>query len=342
MQVKEALLKDNNIEKVLSFYGYANITDRGKEVRCGFTIKTNPSSIAIYKNENLSAVDYASGITGDIFTIIMKHKSIGFSEMIRDIKNLLDIEISYSKRKENESVSRVFDDILFKRQEKLQVYEEEVLNKYADKWNTRFLKDGISIETQKKFGLRYDFEEERIVIPHRTLEGELCGIIGRINLDDGYGSKYLPLISHIEGDRVIRYNHKKGLTLFGYAQNYKDLYGADVIYIGESEKFVMQLDSMGYHNALSLSGSSISKEQCIAIAKLNPKKVVLCFDEGLEEVTMYRCANQLSMFLNKMNIEVGLIIDKKNEYLEKDSKDSPADKGKKIWESLIQNCYERN
>ena len=342
MLVKEALLKDNNIEKVLSFYGYANITDRGKEVRCGFSIETNPSSITVYKNENLTAIDFTGNLTGDIFTILMEHKGLSYSEIIRDIKNLLDIKITYSEKKENESVTRVFDDILFKKKEELQVYKEEVLDKYADKWNIRFFKDGISIDTQKKFGLRYDYEEERIVIPHRTLDGELCGIIGRINLDEGYGSKYLPLISHIEGDKVVRYNHRKSQTLYGYSQNYKDLYGADVIYVGESEKFVMQLDSMGYHNSLSLSGSNISKEQCLAIAKLNPKKVVLCFDEGLEEVVMYRCANQLSITLSRMNIEVGLIIDRENKYLERGSKDSPTDKGKEVWESLIQNCYERN
>lgn len=330
MQVKKALLEKNNIEKVLNFYGYANIVDKGDEIRCGLTIKTNPSSIAIYKNDNISAMDYGRNINGDIFTLIMEHKTISYSEIISDIKSLLGIEITYAVKEKNESVSRVFDDILFKKKEELKIYSEDTLDKYDKKWNLRFLKDGISIETQKKFEIMYDYETERIVIPHRNSEGELCGIIGRINSDLNITNKYYPLIAY-----------PKGRAIFGYSQNYKNLYNAETIYIGESEKFVMQLDSMGYHNAIALSGSSITKEQSFLIAKLNPKKVVFCFDEGLEETVIYRCVNKFFMLTNKMNIETGILIDRNNKYLLKGSKDSPSDNGIYIWESLIKECYER-
>jgi len=158
------------------------------------------------------------------------------------------------------------------------------------------------------------------VIPHRTPDGEICGLMGRANYKIyGYGNKYLPLISH-----------KKSETLFGYSQNYSHLYNADVIYVGESEKFVMQLDSMSYFNAVALSGSGISKTQCQLIAKLMPKKVVFCYDEGLDESVIYRNINKFKMFTERMNIKTKLIIDRKNIKISKGSKYSPTDLGKEV------------
>lgn len=331
MQVKNALLQNNNIELVLDHFGYANITDRGDEVRCGLTELSNPTSICIYKDESLRAVDFGRNIQGDIFTLIIEHRSKTFPEIINEIKSLIGIEIEFTKNYYNESVFRILDDVNIDKDEPLNIYPESILDNYENKWNQRFLRDGISIQTQKKFNIRYDTETHRIVIPHRTPDGEICGVIGRINYDsrDKYTNKYFPLI-----------RYKKSKSLFGYAQNYKYLYGAKTIYIGESEKFVMQLDTMGYHNGVSLSGSSISKEQVILIARLNPERIVFCFDEGLDEMVIYRNTNKFKLITEKLNIEVGIIIDRENKYLPEGSKDSPSDKGKYVWEKLINDCYE--
>lgn len=275
MEVKREILESNEgIVKILDYYGYANIRDRGKEIRCGIDENSNPTSILVRKDENISTIDFARNIKGDIFTLIMNQKGLSFRDVINDIKNLLDIEINYIRNgNRKDSVASIFDDLVFNDEEKLDIYDENILNNYSDLWSKKFYNDGISIETQKKFDIRYDLKTHRIVIPHRTPEGFLCGVIGRVNYPCGkFTSKYLPLISY-----------KKSETLFGYSQNYKYLYMSEIIYIGESEKFVMQLDSMGYNNAISLMGSSISNKQCLLVRYLNIKKIVFCFDEGLQE-----------------------------------------------------------
>ncbi len=332
MQLKEALLQDKNIEKVLEYYGYANISDRGDEIRCGLTEYSNPSSICVLKNNSLTATDFARGINGDIFTLIIEQRQKTFVQVVNEIKNLLNIEIEYTKPGESESICHVFSDVIFKKKEKLEVYPEQILDEYPSLWNEKFRRDGISIETQKKFKLGYDYETNRITIPHRSPDGELCGIIGRINYKprNKEVNKYFPLLAH-----------KKGLTLFGYAQNYENLYKSSTVYVGESEKFVMQLDSMGYKNAVALCGSTLSKEQCYLIAKLEPEKVVFCFDEGLAQEVIYRNTNKFQMIVEKFNIEIGIVIDRKNKYLKRGSKNSPTDMGKDVWEKLINECYER-
>lgn len=330
MQFKEVLLQENNLIEVLEFYGYSNISETDGEIRCGRCSTSNPTSISILKNENISATDFGRNISGDIFTLIMEHKKKKFIEVVKDIKGLLNIEVDYKKDEENESVSRVFDDLVFKNKETLDVYGEELLDNYKKRWNTNFYKDGISIETQKKFDIGFDTETQRIVIPHRNEVGELCGVMGRkICMKNKRIPKYLPLV-----------RFKKSLTLFGYAQNYEHLYNKDTIYIGESEKFVMQLDSMGYKNGVALSGSSISKRQIMLLVKLLPKRVVFCFDEGLDEMVMYRNANKFRFLTDITDIEVYMIIDRENKYLKKGGKESPTDKGKKVWEKLLNECIE--
>ncbi|WP_101773563.1 hypothetical protein [Peptostreptococcus faecalis] len=331
MQIKETLLQDDNIIKVLEFYNYFNIKKEGKEIRCGLKEKSNPRAIVIYLDERLGAIDFSRSIKGDIFTLISKHKNIRFSNIISDIKKLLDIKVDFLKKYNNESVSRVFEGIVFKEKIEINVYDEEILEQYSNYWNTKFLKDGISIETQRKFDIGYDEETNRITIPHRTPEGELCGIIGRLNRNgEEYKKyKYLPLIPF-----------KKSNILYGYSNNYNELYCAENIYIGEAEKFVMQLDSMGYNNALALSGSMISTEQCKEIAKLTPKSVTICFDEGVDEEVILRNANKLAMFTERMNIKIKIMIDRENLYLKEGSKDSPTDNGLEVWEKLKDNCCE--
>lgn len=329
MLFKKTILDNDNIIRILEHFNFCNITDRGKEIRCGLNQYTNPTSICVLKDENITSVDFARNIQGDIFTLIMENKNLNFREVMSEIRDVLGIDIHFEKEVKNDSIANIYSDLVFKKKDEIAIYEESILEQFDDSWSLRFLNDGISINTQKKFDIRYDYETHRIIIPHRNEFGDICGLIGRINIDDYSGNKYFPLIAH-----------RKSATLFGYSQNYNSLYNADTIYVGEAEKFVMQLDTMGYQNALALSGSSLSKEQIILIAKLMPRQVVFCFDEGLDILQIYRLANKFKFFTEKMNIQTKILIDKNNKYLKKNSKASPTDYGKEVWESLIKECSE--
>ena len=188
-----------------------------------------------------------------------------------------------------------------------------ILNDYENIPNIRFLKDNISIETQKVFNIRFDNESQRIIIPIYNIYGELVGVKGRANWnikDDE--CKYLYLVPCSISQ-----------TLYGYHINYKYLVNAETIYIYEAEKSVMQCYTYGIFNCVALGNHNISDTQIQKLLELNPKQIIFMFDEGLhlEEVVgnISKCMKISSM----KDVIYGYW-----EHRKEKGKNSPSDYGK--------------
>lgn len=327
--IKEILLEDDNLEKILEYYGYENIRKTNKEIRCARGDDSNPTSIRIKLNENLTSQDFARSISGDIFTLIMSHKDMDFKEVIREIKSILGLSLEY-KPKQKSAFSMLFGRIKTHKdnsETNIETYPENTLDKYDKVWNERFLKDNISIQTQRKFNIGYCSSTNRITIPWRNINGEIVGIMGRDNTDLAEGFKYLPLIAF-----------PKSVVLYGYSENYMSLLNADRIYIFESEKSVLQANTMGYYSCLALGGNALSDCQIKNVLKLNPKEIILGFDEGLDNEIIKQRIDSIKSHLVLRECKVGVIYDIKNKYMERGSKCSPTDIGKDKFEKLIQEC----
>ena len=329
--IKEILLESDNLEKILECYGYENIRRTSKEIRCARGDDSNPTSIRIKLNENLTSQDFARDISGDIFTLIMTHKNMDFKDTIREIKSILGLSLEY-KPKQKSAFSALFGRMRhYKDDEELtsaiETYPESTLNQYDLSWNDRFLKDNISVQTQIKFNIGYCNNTNRITIPWRNINGEIVGVMGRDNTDLAEGFKYLPLIVFL-----------KMFALYGYSENYEYLLNADVIYIFESEKSVLQAHTMGIYTCLALGGNALSDFQIKNILKLNPKKIILCYDEGLKSEIIKNRIELIKSHLVLKESKVGIMYDIKNKYIEKGSKCSPTDKGEYIFKKLIDEC----
>lgn len=326
-KLKEAMLLGDNIERVLEYFGYCKIKKVSKnEVRCAIDSEGNPTAIRIKLNENLSSTDFVRNVSGDIITIIMANKNLKFKEVIEGIKEVLGLS-DFKFVKSEPSFLDIFKKIDNKKEisknKDNKIYPEQTLNEYPFKWNKRFLNDNITIDVQKEFGIGFDDITQRITIPWRDFEGNLCGIMGRSNIDD-VENKYLPIIPF-----------KKNEVLYGFSENYLDLCDNN-IFIGESEKFVLQLKSMGYSNAVALGGSSLTNTQIEELLTLNPKNLIFCYDEGLKKEVIDRNFDILKRHLAFKNIGIYLIYDKDNKYLK--DKCSPSDLGKEVWEKVKKEC----
>lgn len=326
-KLKETMLLGDNIERILEYFGYYKIRRvSNNEIRCAIDFEGNPTAIRIKLNENLSSTDFVRNVNGDIITIIMANRGLTFKKVIDGIKEVLGLT-DFNYHKAETTFLSIFKGIDKKKEVskkiELDVYPEQILNDYSKQWNTRFLKDNISIDVQKEFGIGFDDESQRITIPWRDFEGNICGIIGRSNID-GVENKYLPIIPF-----------KKSGTLYGFSENYLDLCDNN-IFIGESEKFVLQLKTMGYSNAVALGGDSLSDMQIEELMTLNPKNLIFCYDEGLELKVINRNFDKLKKHLSFKNIGIYLIYDKNKKYLK--NKCSPSDLGEEIWEKVKKEC----
>jgi hypothetical protein len=328
IELKKRLMNNPyHIENILEEYDFHNISTNSREIRCGIEENSNNTSIRIKLNENLTANDFVRDIYGDLFSLIMKCKNVELRHIIKTVKE--ELGITYIEFKKNKPIFGGFYDKIKKRNQlttELKKYDDDVMKDYLNKYNTLFLRDGISFATQKKFKIGLDHSTSRISVPWYDFEDSLIGIEGRYagDYEKDEVSKWFPLIAF-----------PKSQSLFGYNINYPFLQGAEEIYVGESSKFVMQLDSMGINTSVALGGKVIHEQQIKQLSWLNPKRIILCFDEGLEEELIHRQVEKVKLLLKFFDIKIGYVSDKDNVILESGSKNSPSDVGADGFKELI-------
>ena len=99
-----------------------------------------------------------------------------------------------------------------------------------------------------------------------------------------------------------------------------------MVFVGESEKFTLQLYEMGYYG-VSTGGSKVSRRQIEMLTRLGVK-ICFCFDKDISEEDLQNIA---SGFID--GVPIYAMLDRDNVL---DEKESPSDSYKK-WKYLIKN-----
>ena len=142
----------------------------------------------------------------DVFELVQKAK--GFETFIEAYRYVIDFFHLDTKRRgfENDTEKELSDDwdILnkyefYKKVQKpdasLPTLNPNILECFGPlAAPTEWKKDHITAETMRKFGIRIDMANQKIIIPHYDMDGNLVGIRGRsYNIDDLIdGRKYMP------------------------------------------------------------------------------------------------------------------------------------------------------
>lgn len=216
--------------------------------------------------------------------------------------------------------------------------DEKVLNQFYDYYHKAFYEDNISFDALRKFEIKYDILNQRIIIPHRAINGNLIAVRCR-NLDKKLvddGKKYMP----------ITYKHSilsapSSQYFYGLYQNQEAIRLCKRVILVEAEKSVMQYETMfpNANIALALSSSNLSNFQIEILKDLGVEEVVIALDKefdcvGTDEERLYFNKIQKTI-INRLNFcTVSLIWDTTN-LLNK--KDSPTDKGKEVFLQLFKN-----
>lgn len=326
-QIKERLLEQpESIEHILNTFGFDRIRIEAREIRCAFEAGSNPTAVVIrlQDNPNLFVKDYGRNLSYDLITYIVKSKNIPFKDVMNVIKQELHLDSIYNYKRNVGLFGGLYDKISRSNGDiEVQTYPEEILEQYGNTANLQWLRDGISIETQRKWGCGYDVISQRITLPIRTPTGEVMGIKGRCNYEpEEYEAKYLYLTSSCPMSQ----------TLFGYSENYSSLYENDV-WVVESEKSVLLLDSMGYNNVVALGSNSLSSTQAKLLLSLNPKSVTFLLDKDLPLENTKRNADLLKTFCAMRQIKIRYWNWKNNISLS--DKSAPCDDSKEEFEYIM-------
>lgn len=308
---------------------YENYTG---DIRGGHSPYSNRTSLQVNVNTLVASL-HSKGIYGDIFTVL-EYKLGDFISSLNLVKRMAGISDKEFELNNNKNIAWGcwWDNIdMCESYSKLNVYDTRLLEQFKSIGNKMFRQDNIDLGTQRVFNIGFDFKTNRITIPHYSLQGELIGVVGRLNLGANGIAKYLPLIPDV--------NFPRKHVLFGAYQN-KEYIKNRPLFIFESEKSVMQMYSYGLKNCVALGGKRLYEEQIIKIEKLNPSFIVLALDEDVDkEYIKKQCETlKLNMITNR---DIYYLHDKDKEYLKEGSKHSPSDLGLEIFKSILKECLNK-
>ena len=330
-QIKEKLLEQpESIEHILSTFGFEKIRRSHREIRCAFEENLNPTAVVIrlQDHENLFVKDYERNLSLDFINYLVKSKNIPFKDVMNVIKQELHLDSIYNYKRKVGLFGGLYDKISRSNGEiEVTTYPEEILEQFGNTPNTLWLKDEISLSTQRKWGIGYDVLSQRITMPIRTSTGEIMAIKGRLNGEpEEFEPKYLYII-----------NGPMSQTLFGYSENYSSLYENEILIV-ESEKSVLKMDSWGYNNVVALGSNSLSATQAKLIMSLNPKRVTFLLDKSLSLENTKRNADLLNTFCTMRQLEICYWNWEDNLTLE--DKAAPCDDTKEELEYILANEIE--
>lgn len=293
---KELIDHPDKLKEILERFGYCNVVIRQKYISFGRDQYSSKKSIVIKLENNsyLYVHDYARSIQKDLFIYIGEQRRVEFTEVLSVVKSVLNITDYYDFFGNKGIFGGFYERIRKNSVNKVNTYDESLLNKYIKCGNLRFLKDNISLETQKFFNIRYDVESQGIVIPIFNQLGQLMGAKVRCNYEVEDGEmKYFYLIPC-----------SMSQTLYGYSQNYNYIVGG-TIYIFESEKSVMQCHSYSIRNCVALGSGSISQKQIRMILELNPEIIVFMHDTGFKLESIKRNISLTKSYSRFSEIQIG-------------------------------------
>lgn len=292
---------------------------------------------------------WTRGTTKDIFDIVKFIKGFeSFNEAFFFVCNYFHL----SSNNFEEAKPELTDDwdIFYKMDnyKKLEIKEETHLPKLQENLlcyfgnlaaPTEWLKNGISAEVMRYYGIRVDSALDKIIIPHRDIDGNLIGIRGRTYdpIELAKGQKYMPVF--IEKDI---YNHPLGQNLFGIYENKETIQRLKKVLICESEKAVLQTSTFyGINNCFCVAtcgSAGLSQKQIDLLLSLGVEEIILGYDReyqgGKDAPDTIEYEQKLLKIVQPLTpyFDVYVIMDYTGKL---GYKDSPTDSTKEVLEYLM-------
>lgn len=235
------------------------------------------------------------------------------------------------------------------------IYDKSILDNLEDKYHIDWINEGISIETQQKFGIKWYNYRQQIVIPTFDDVGNFIGAHCRNLLPEAIeqGYKYMPFSS-----LSFDYNFNTGNILYGLNVNKENIRYTKTAILFEAPKSVMMLEDItDMNNSVALFGMNMQKVKRDLLMKYDCEHYIIALDRQYDK--QYKDGNFCDENGNKIKVKtdeyaryiktikkivkllkpygiVDVIIDS-DENRKLPYKASPVDCSKEIWEYLYKN-----
>lgn len=361
MEVKDLLKKvrEEEVIHILSeLYNAHYIHDKeGNLIFESICHGSTSHKLYYYQDEEVGKFHcYVCGTHCNIVDLLIELEGYTFNESMRVIGECLGINTNtYRRERGLKRINQVNTDLEFlslhNRKKRVirkveTIYDDKVLDNFDCVYPLCWRQEGIDGVTAEKFDIRYDYEENRAIIPVRNLEGDLIGVRVR-NFNDSAvdrGFKYLPL--EYQGES---YRFPTSTTLYGLYENQEVIKSKRRVILFEGEKSTQIVDSFYEGNcyALSTYGTNFGVVHRDILLTLGVTEVTFAWDKEYceeyfgesydntkEQKLMYGFLDKLKKACTLLHsyVTINLLIDFDDEL---DLKDAPVDKGKEVFESLL-------
>ncbi len=317
-----------------------------EEIRCAPPDGGNHTSISV-NIQTCYAVFYKStgNISTDIIGLVQHFKKRDFPNTLRYIRSILGLsKESYSKESRNplEAFTKIRNrhrGIKSIKDLNIEEFDKSILSDFVILPHMSLFYEGIMPNTCDLFMVGFDPLKSRVVFPHFKYNNTeiILGITGRTTRSN----EEIDMFEIPKYWNYIR-GYKKGANLYGLSHSLNYIQDSELLVIFEGEKSVLKQFTMTKDNGYSCSvgGHELTDYQVQIILENTPltTEIVVAFDKDVMEMTNDEGEHVGEMFLqstcNKLSKyrKTSYIYDK---YDLLDSKDSPVDKGYKIWNYLL-------
>lgn len=348
------IVSANNIVDVIG--SYINLEHKGKNFFgvCPFHDDHSPS-MSVSPEKGIYKC-FSCGASGNVISFLIDYLGIEFKEAIKILADNAGISLSdnYTKRKVNKEIEESFKinelaNSIFKNNLASvngKEAREYLKSRNLDEETIKYFNIGLDLENtiSSAIGNKYDKSllynldlckefsgklkdtfNNRIVFPIYDEESNLIGFTGRIyRKQDSEESKYL----NTRETNIFR----KGNILYNLNNAKEYIRKQHEIIICEGQMDAIRLHTIGINNVVSLSGTSITKEQIDLISKFKCDIILnLDQDEAGKAAT-----NTIGDIFEKLGFKVSVIIFNNA----KDSDELISNHGKELFMSAYKNKIE--
>lgn len=292
-KIKEAVTQEDIVSMITDFGGESFIVNENTLISstlCHNHPADNPSQKLYYYSDNNLFRCYTGGCGGfDVFEMVRKlfelqrGEELSFPATVMYVADRIGMsfgdfqtEASGEGQQFLDSLSRILEFGTETVHAELKEYPHNIISNLKTYRIGDWQREGITLETLKRYKIRYHGAEQKIVIPHYDKKGRLVGVRGRtlIPEEEQFG-KYMPLV-----DSGTMYNHPLGFNLYGLNLNSQNIETLKTAIVFESEKSVMIAESYLNKNiAVAVCGSNISNFQVQELLDLGVNEIIIAFDK---------------------------------------------------------------
>ena len=353
-ELLERITEEDIIELLMEFGSSAPLRDHQQNLLFDTCVCHGGDSLhkLCYFKETKSFYCYTGGHAPSLFDIIMFQRQCSFKESFDWLKERKGIHTTSSLQrgfKENRFINEdltFLDCHLTTHQSsviELSAYPIQVLNLFHGCYPMSWKEEGVSPEVAQRFDLRFCFKRQATIIPCFDPKGRLIGIRQRNHsLEDiEAGRKYIP--TTIE---QTTYRYPTSAYLYGLYEHQHSIQTRKEAILFEAEKSVLIHSSYyAQSTAVAMGGTNLSLIHRQLLLDHGVERVTICLDKQYQ-IDRYQVKNSperreyerhirklkkiVSTLVNYVSVRLVMCYDDRLAY-----KDSPIDRGKKVYESLL-------